>query len=637
MLKKKMIRDVLQNKSQFITIFLMVLIGVMVYVGIESYMDGMINAADKFYSENNLQDLNVMGNNLTKEDLEKIKTLNNVTDAERKLVVTGIDADDNDKTYLISFIESNNISKFYVITGEEFDANKKGVWVDNFYAEKNNLNVGDTIKIQYDSFILEEKILGLINVPDHIYDVKDESELVPNRNVFGFVYLSYNEIPENYIKSMVMENLQINDDKLIDQYIKDFNYKNYIPYNYIMVDVDSKDNVNNVKNDIEDNVKDALAIIKIEDTSSYLMYQGEIDEGASYVGIFSGLFLFIALLSVITTMTRVVKKQKLQIGTLKALGFKNYKISLHYISYGFLVSLIASIFGIFLGRFFIGNVFLGLEMSFFEVPNGVPVINKGSYVVALAVVLVVSFITYLTCRKELKKVKIKNPKTVKKAIKKLKKNKKYYVKVRAYTDYNGVRYYGDRSTMLSSYYSNVYATYYSYYVNNKNRTTNLKIASKKINGTIIQPGETFDFNKVVGSRTAAKGYKKAHVFTGENSTTMGLAGGICQVASTVFNTALISNVKIVERHQHSQRVSYVPLGRDAAISGNVQNFRWKNNTKYAIKIKMTVKGGKITCTFYTCQKAKPKKVKLKVTQKGKTFTLKRSVKGKTNYSCKSKY
>lgn len=249
-------------------------------------------------------------------------------------------------------------------------------------------------------------------------------------------------------------------------------------------------------------------------------------------------------------------------------------------------------------------------------------------------------ITYTTdskFKKGLKKVKIKNPKTVKKAIKKLKKNKKYYVKVRAYTDYNGVRYYGDRSTMLSSYYSNVYATYYSYYVNNKNRTTNLKIASKKINGTIIQPGETFDFNKVVGSRTAAKGYKKAHVFTGENSTTMGLAGGICQVASTVFNTALISNVKIVERHQHSQRVSYVPLGRDAAISGNVQNFRWKNNTKYAIKIKMTVKGGKITCTFYTCQKAKPKKVKLKVTQKGKTFTLKRTVKGKTNYSCKSKY
>lgn len=240
-------------------------------------------------------------------------------------------------------------------------------------------------------------------------------------------------------------------------------------------------------------------------------------------------------------------------------------------------------------------------------------------------------------KKGLKTVKIKNSNTTKKAIKKLKKGKKYYVKVRAYAVNNGEKLYGSKSTMLSSYFSNVYSTYYSYYVNNKDRTTNLKIASKKINGTIIQPGETFDFNKVVGSRTSSKGYKKAHVFTGGDGEAMGLAGGICQVASTTFNAALLANVQIVERHQHSQRVSYVPLGRDAAISGNVQNFKWKNNTKYAIKVGMTVKGGKITCTFYTCQKAKPKKVNLNVTQKGKKFTLKRSVKGKVNYTCHSKY
>lgn len=240
-------------------------------------------------------------------------------------------------------------------------------------------------------------------------------------------------------------------------------------------------------------------------------------------------------------------------------------------------------------------------------------------------------------KKGLKTVKIKNSNTTKKAIKKLKKGKKYYVKVRAYAVNNGKKLYGSKSTMLSSYFSNVYSTYCSYYVNNKDRTTNLKIASKKINGTIIQPGETFDFNKVVGSRTSSKGYKKAHVFTGDDGVAMGLAGGICQVASTAFNAALLANVQIVERHQHSQSVSYVPLGRDAAISGNVQNFKWKNNTKYAIKVGMTVKGGKITCTFYTCQKVRPKKVNLNVTQKGKKFTLKRRVKGKVNYTCHSKY
>ena len=400
MLKKKMFRDIKQNLSQFITIFLMVLIGVMVYVGIEAYMDGMTSAADNFYKNNNIQDLNVMGN-LSDKDLDKIKSLDNVKDAEKKLVVNAIDKDNKDKTYLLSFIDSNNISKFHIMDGEKFDVNKKGAWVDNFYAEKNNLKVGDTIKIKYDTFSLEEKILGLINVPDHIYDVKDESELVPNRENFGFVYLSVNEIPESYIKDLVMKEMKITDEKIFDKYVKDFNYKEYIPYNYIMVDVNKKKNVTSVKEDIEDNVSNAKAIVKIEDTLSYQRYQGEIDEGASYVGIFSGLFLFIAMLSVITTMTRVVKKQKLQIGTMKALGIKNFKIVMHYVGYGFFVSLAAAIVGIILGKYFIGTFFLNMEMDYFEVPNGVPVVKTLSYLVSLLIVMVVSFITYLTCRKEL--------------------------------------------------------------------------------------------------------------------------------------------------------------------------------------------------------------------------------------------
>ena len=400
MLKKKMFRDIKQNLSQFITIFLMVLIGVMVYVGIEAYMDGMTSAADNFYKNNNIQDLNVMGN-LSDKDLDKIKSLDNVKDAEKKLVVNAIDKDDKDKTYLLSFIDSNNISKFHIMDGEKFDVNKKGAWVDNFYAEKNNLKVGDTIKIKYDTFSLEEKILGLINVPDHIYDVKDESEFVPNRENFGFVYLSVNEIPESYIKDLVMKEMKITDEKIFDKYVTKFNYKEYIPYNYIMVDVNKKKNVTSVKEDIEDKVSNAKAIVKIEDTLSYQRYQGEIDEGASYVGIFSGLFLFIAMLSVITTMTRVVKKQKLQIGTMKALGIKNSKIVMHYIGYGFFVSLAAAIVGIILGKYFIGTFFLNMEMDYFEVPNGVPVVKPLSYLVAVLVVMVVSFITYLTCRKEL--------------------------------------------------------------------------------------------------------------------------------------------------------------------------------------------------------------------------------------------
>lgn len=398
MLKKKMFRDIMQNKSQFITIFLMVTIGVMVYAGIESYMSGMTNAADKFYLENNLQDLNVLGTTFTEDDLLKIKQMKNVNDAERKLEVTGIDADDKDKTYLISFIESNNISKFYVTEGSSFDVNKKGVWIDSFYADKNDIKIKDKIRIKYDNLVLEEEVLGFVNIPDHIYDIKDEKEIVPDREKFGIVYMSKNEIPKEYIET-ISQKIGINKDLITDD-----NYQDFIPYNYIMVDVDNKNNCKSVKSNIEENVSNALALINIEDTASYRMYQGEIDEGKAYVGVFSGLFLFIAVLSVVTTMTRIVKKQKTQIGTLKALGFKKNKILLHYIGYGFWVSFLAAIFGILLGKYFIGTVFMNIEMSFFEVPNGVPIIESKCYVVALLTVLLVSLITYLTCYKELRKI-----------------------------------------------------------------------------------------------------------------------------------------------------------------------------------------------------------------------------------------
>ena len=396
----KMLRDIKKNLSQFITIFLMIMIGVMVYSGIKAYMNGMTETANVFYSDNNLQDLNVIGSNFTKEDLDNIKKMDNVKDAERKLSVTA--TTDDDRTLLLNFIESNNISKFYVIEGESFDANKSGVWLDNFYAIENNIKVGDTILVKYEDMELNEKVLGLVNLPDHLYDVRDESELYPDRKEFGFAYLSVNEITESYIKSLVMKEMNINDENLFDLYVQDFNYKDYLIFNYVMVDVDNTEKTDDVKNNIEDNIENALAIIKSEDSASYVAYQGEIDEGKTYVGVFSGLFLFIAMLSVITTMTRVVKNQRMQIGTLKALGFSDRRIIWHYIGYGFWISAFASIVGLILGYYFIGNVFIDLEMAFFEIPNGHPANDNMSYITAILVVLAVSLITYITSRNILK-------------------------------------------------------------------------------------------------------------------------------------------------------------------------------------------------------------------------------------------
>ena len=135
MLNKKMIRDIKQNLSQFITIFLMVFIGVMAYSGIESYMEGMKQTANNFYGEYNLQDLNVMGE-LSNENVDTIKKIDNVKNAEGKLNITTTLENDSNTTLTMNFIEENEISKFYIVDGKEFDVNTKGIWLDNFFAEK---------------------------------------------------------------------------------------------------------------------------------------------------------------------------------------------------------------------------------------------------------------------------------------------------------------------------------------------------------------------------------------------------------------------------------------------------------------------------------------------------------------------
>jgi len=201
---------------------------------------------------------------------------------------------------------------------------------------------------------------------------------------------------------------------------------------------------------------------------------------------------------------------------------------------------------------------------------------------------------------------------------------------------DGKDYYFGKNGVWKSGWNNVYTYYSSNYVNNYNRTQNMKIASKAINGTVLLPGEDFDFNKIVGPRTPAKGYLPAPVFSG-GDVVDGIGGGICQVSSTIFNAALYANMQILERHQHSNKVYYVPFGRDATIYNTACNLRFRNTSDYAIKIRMTVKDGVITCEMLTIDHVKPPKVKLEVTQSGGTYILRRYVNGECNYTTRSTY
>ncbi len=135
------------------------------------------------------------------------------------------------------------------------------------------------------------------------------------------------------------------------------------------------------------------------------------------------------------------------------------------------------------------------------------------------------------------------------------------------------------------------------YVRNANRTTNLRLASNKINGTVVMPGDVFSYNSVVGERTIAAGYKEAPIYV-NGRVEDGLGGGICQVSTTLYNAALFSNLEIVERSNHMFLTSYASGGRDATVAYGSRDFRFKNNRSYPIKIVSSVENGYCTVAIY---------------------------------------
>lgn len=123
----------------------------------------------------------------------------------------------------------------------------------------------------------------------------------------------------------------------------------------------------------------------------------------------------------------------------------------------------------------------------------------------------------------------------------------------------------------------------SFASSSSNRVNNIVLAAQKINGKVLNPGESFSYNGTVGQRTAAAGFKEAGAYL-EGKVVQEIGGGICQVSSTLYNAALLANLKITSRTNHYFPVSYLPDGLDATVSWQSPDFRFVNNTAYPIKI-----------------------------------------------------
>lgn len=319
MLKRKMIRDVLNYKMQFISIFLMAFIGVLVFTGIYADTSSFETTINDYYEETNLADGWIYSNYLVDEFVEQTYLLGATTQMERQLIVESQAELENKPDITLHFVENNTISKFYLIEGKELDINDSdGVWLDKSFADARNLTIGDEITFESSGVEITKEIRGLGYSPEYIYYLT-RSSTVPNHTSTGFAYLSHNAFPSDNITYNVL-NVKFDGSpetfsKLLD-YRLDGYYTSFLERsNHFSVDAVSE----------------------------------SITQQISLASIFPIIFILVSMLMLLTTLKRIISHQRTQIGILKANGFKDNVIIAHYIIPGFLLVISGSILGAILG------------------------------------------------------------------------------------------------------------------------------------------------------------------------------------------------------------------------------------------------------------------------------------------------
>ena len=173
-----------------------------------------------------------------------------------------------------------------------------------------------------------------------------------------------------------------------------------------------------------------------------------------------------------------------------------------------------------------------------------------------------------------------------------------------------------REAVEKELFKDVLGTFTAKSSSKKNRDVNLGLACKAISGITMYPGDTFSYNKTLGERTPEKGYKPAGTYIG-NETVNTYGGGICQVSSSLYYSALCAELEIIERTNHGFLPSYMPRGLDATVNWGTLDFQFKNNLDYPIRIEATAKGGTTTITIYGTE-TRNYRVKLDATVISKT-------------------
>ena len=415
MLTRKLFRTAWSYKAQFVSMILMITLGMGMFLGFNMEWKTIEVDTFKFFDDTNFADYRLYSEKgFTEDDIKKIADIDGVDAATRYLSVNLDIKGEKNKSFALDVSENYTVSTFTVMDGEAYDENGDGFWLSDKFAAANDYKIGDSLTLEFQGIEISGKIVGLIKAGEHMICVADKNQMMPDYNTFGYAYISpkkLKSVAEEKAKNTAREELEKSgvpeefiDDSITKLFANDETVNKALNQVYAQVNLISKIE----KSELEEQVKDALGrtimVSPKEDNVVYKESQGEAEEGKTMGSVLPVLFLLIAILTMVTTMHRIATKEKTQIGTLKALGFKNRRILRHYTSYGLFIGLVGTSFGIALGYVVCKLIMSesGMMGTYFDMPDWSAAIPVFCYPVMGGTILLLTLISFLSVRQQLK-------------------------------------------------------------------------------------------------------------------------------------------------------------------------------------------------------------------------------------------
>lgn len=376
MLFKKLWRTMGLYKAQFISMIIMIALGIGVFIGFNMEWVSIEENTNSFFEETGFADYRIVSETgFDKDDLKKVEKLDGIDKASRYMTVNAEVKQREGDSVALTVTENQDVSGCLLISGQAYDAHSKnGIWLSDKYAAVNEIQLNDELTLVYKNLEFKGKVLGMVKSGEHMICVRDETQLMPDYTTFGFAYIS----PAMY---------------------EDVVGTDFYPQINVISDLGKKE----FSERVDKAFGETMMVLTKDETISYAEAQGEAEEGKTMGSVLPVLFLLIAVLTMVTTMHRLTAKEKTQIGTLKALGFKDKRILRHYSSYALMIALIGSALGLGLGYGIAWMVMNpdGMMGTYMDMPRWNLSLPWFCVAILIAIIVVLTLIGFLSVRKML--------------------------------------------------------------------------------------------------------------------------------------------------------------------------------------------------------------------------------------------